>query len=117
MTLRVAPEVADALARRAPVVCLETTLIAHGFPAGEGYAVGASSEAAVRAAGAVPATVGILDGELIVGLTDAELQRFGDRALRARRARAISRPAACRVRSGPRPSAARSPRCARSASR
>jgi pseudouridine-5'-phosphate glycosidase len=59
------------------VVCLETTLVAHGFPAGEGFAVGAASEAAVRAAGAVPATVGILDGELVVGLTEAELRRFG----------------------------------------
>jgi pseudouridylate synthase len=75
--VRVADEVADALARRAPVVCLETTLIAHGFPAGEGVAVGTASEAAVRAAGAVPATVGILDGTLVVGLGEDELPRFG----------------------------------------
>jgi pseudouridine-5'-phosphate glycosidase len=41
--MRISDEVADALARGAPVVCLETTLVAHGFPQGEGYAVGASS--------------------------------------------------------------------------
>ena len=56
--------------RGGPVVCLETTLVAHGFPQGEGVVVGESSEAAVRAAGAVPATVGILDGVLVVGLSD-----------------------------------------------
>jgi pseudouridylate synthase len=93
--LRVAAEVADALARRAPVVCLETTLIAHGFPAGEGYDVGASSEAAVRAAGAVPATVGILDGEVIVGLDANELQRFGEAGAAARKAGARDLAACC----------------------
>jgi pseudouridine-5'-phosphate glycosidase len=59
------------------VVALETTLVAHGFPAGEGVAVGLESERRVRAAGAVPATIGVLDGEIVVGLTEAELERFG----------------------------------------
>ena len=72
----VAPEVREALRRRAPVVALETTLVAHGFPAGEGAAVGLESAQRVRDAGAVPATVGILDGALRVGLSDAELERF-----------------------------------------
>ena len=58
------------------VVALETTLIAHGFPAGEGVAVGLESERRVREAGAVPATVGLLDGEIRVGLTEDELTRF-----------------------------------------
>jgi pseudouridylate synthase len=58
------------------VVALETTLIAHGFPAGEGVAVGLESERRVREAGAVPATIGMLDGELRVGLTENELMRF-----------------------------------------
>jgi pseudouridylate synthase len=83
VSARISPEVSAALAQHAPVVCLETTLVAHGFPAGEGFAVGAASEAAVRAAGAVPATVGILDGELVVGLTEAELRRFGASARKA----------------------------------
>jgi pseudouridylate synthase len=74
--IRVADEVAQALGERKPVVALETTLVAHGFPAGEGVAVGLESERRVREAGAVPATVGILDGELRVGLTEDELGRF-----------------------------------------
>jgi pseudouridine-5'-phosphate glycosidase len=74
--IRVAPEIADAIRRRAPVVALETTLIAHGFPEGEGLAVGLESAQAVREAGALPATVGVLDGALRVGLSDSELERF-----------------------------------------
>jgi pseudouridylate synthase len=71
--IRVADEVREARA----VVALETTLIAHGFPPGEGVAVGLESERRVRAAGAVPATIGVLDGEIVVGLTETELERFG----------------------------------------
>jgi len=58
------------------VVALETTLVAHGFPPGEGVAVGLESEAAVRESGAVPATIGVLDGAVRVGLTADELERF-----------------------------------------
>jgi pseudouridylate synthase len=58
------------------VVALETTLVAHGFPAGEGVAVGLESERRVREAGAVPATIGVLDGQIRVGLTAEELERF-----------------------------------------
>jgi len=57
-------------------VALETTLVAHGFPPGEGVEVGLESERQVRAAGAVPATVGVLDGEIVVGLSEEELERF-----------------------------------------
>ncbi len=71
--IRVTDEVREAGA----VVALETTLVAHGFPAGEGVEVGLESERRVRAAGAVPATIGVLDGEIVVGLTEAELGRFG----------------------------------------
>ena len=70
--IRVAEEVREARA----VVALETTLVAHGFPPGEGVAVGLESERRVRAAGAVPATIGVLDGEIVVGLTRSELERF-----------------------------------------
>jgi pseudouridine-5'-phosphate glycosidase len=58
------------------VVALETTLVAHGFPAPDGVEVGLESERRVREAGAVPATVGVLDGEIRVGLSVAELERF-----------------------------------------
>jgi pseudouridine-5'-phosphate glycosidase len=71
--IRVADEVRESPAR---AVALETTLVAHGFPPGEGVEVGLESERQVRAAGAVPATIGVLDGEIVVGLTEAELQRF-----------------------------------------
>ena len=74
--LHVADEVAHALAERRAVVALETTLVAHGFPRGEGVGVGLESERRVREAGAVPATIGIIDGRLRVGLSEAELERF-----------------------------------------
>jgi pseudouridylate synthase len=70
--IRVADEVREASA----VVALETTIIAHGFPEGEGIRVGLESERRVREAGAVPATIGVLDGEIRVGLTSEELERF-----------------------------------------
>jgi pseudouridylate synthase len=71
--IRVAEEVREATG----VVALETTLVAHGFPPGEGIEVGLAAEAAVREAGAVPATIGVLDGEIVVGLSADELRRFG----------------------------------------
>jgi pseudouridine-5'-phosphate glycosidase len=81
--LVVAEEIRAALAAGGPVVALETTLVAHGFPAGEGVAVGRASEDHVRTAGAVPATVGVLDGALRVGLGADELARFTASATKA----------------------------------
>ncbi len=81
--IRVADEVREALAAGGGVVALETTLVAHGFPPGEGVEVGLESERQVRAAGAVPATVGVLDGAVRVGLTAEELARFGPEARKA----------------------------------
>jgi pseudouridine-5'-phosphate glycosidase len=78
--IRIADEVREAMAAGGAVVALETTLVAHGFPPGEGVEVGLESERQVRAAGAVPATVGVLDGEVRVGLTGDELARFGPEA-------------------------------------
>jgi pseudouridine-5'-phosphate glycosidase len=68
--------VADEVREANAVVALETTLVAHGFPAGEGFAVALESERRVREAGAVPATIGVLDGQIRVGLTAEELERF-----------------------------------------
>ncbi len=68
----IAPDVREARA----VVALETTLVAHGFPPGEGVAVGLEAETRVREAGAVPATIGVLDGRVRVGLSGDELARF-----------------------------------------
>jgi pseudouridine-5'-phosphate glycosidase len=81
--IRLADEVREALASGGAVVALETTLVAHGFPPGEGVEVGLESERQVRSAGAVPATVGVLDGEVRVGLTAQELDRFGPEARKA----------------------------------
>jgi pseudouridylate synthase len=75
--VRIADEVRAAVAGGGAVVALETTLVAHGFPPGEGVDVGLESERQVRAGGAVPATIGVLDGEIVVGLTEEELERFG----------------------------------------
>lgn len=72
----VAPEVAETLRHRAAVVALETTLVAHGFPGDEGVEVALESERRVRDAGAVPATIGVLDGRVRIGLTADELRRF-----------------------------------------
>jgi pseudouridine-5'-phosphate glycosidase len=81
--IRIGDEVREALAAGGAVVALETTLVAHGFPPGEGVAVGLESERQVREAGAVPATIGVLDGEVRVGLTAEELERFGPDARKA----------------------------------
>src|SRR5262250_198388 len=80
-----AEEVAAALAAGGPVVALETTLVSHGFPGRQGLEVALASEARVRAAGAVPATVGVLDGAVRAGLTEAELERFATAGESARK--------------------------------
>lgn len=75
-------EVRAALDRRGPVVALESTIITHGMPYPRNLEVARAVEARVRAGGAVPATVAVLDGKLRVGLSDAELERVavaGDR--------------------------------------
>ncbi len=72
--LDIAPDVAAALADRQPVVALESTLISHGLPYPANLEVARASEAAVREAGATPATVAIHRGRLLVGLDEASLE-------------------------------------------
>jgi pseudouridylate synthase len=73
--LVVAPEVAAALAEGRPVVALESTLISHGLPYPQNLEVASGSEAAVReTTGAVPATVAVRDGRVLVGLDRAALE-------------------------------------------
>ena len=74
--LRIHPEVRAALEARRPVVALETTLVAHGFPDGVGAEVAAEAERRVRVAWAVPATVGVMDGRICVGMEEGDLERF-----------------------------------------
>jgi pseudouridine-5'-phosphate glycosidase len=72
-------EVAEALAAEAPVVALESTLIAHGLPRPRNAEVARELEDAVREAGAVPATIALLDGVVRVGLDDAGLEAIANR--------------------------------------
>jgi len=83
--IRIHPEVEEAIAAGGPVVALETTLVAHGFPYPEGAVVARESERRVRAAGALPATIGVVDGVLRVGLEDDELERFAAAGAEARK--------------------------------
>lgn len=76
--LDIAPEVAAALAGDRPVVALETTLVTHGLPRPAGLEAALALENAVRRAGAVPATIGVLAGRLRVGLDPAELRRLAE---------------------------------------
>ncbi|GHJ55837.1 pseudouridine-5'-phosphate glycosidase [Nonomuraea sp. TT08I-71] len=69
-------EVADALRDGRPVVALESTIVSHGLPRPDNLRVAREIEQAVRDAGAVPATIGMVAGELIVGLDDAQLTRL-----------------------------------------
>ena len=78
--VQVAPEVADALAAGAAVVALESTIISHGLPRPDNRRIAGDIEAAVRADGAVPATIAIVDGVVRVGLDDDALAAIADRA-------------------------------------
>jgi pseudouridine-5'-phosphate glycosidase len=69
------PEVADALAAGRPVVALESTIISHGLPRPDNLRVAREIEAAVRAGGAVPATIAVVEGQVRVGLDDDALQQ------------------------------------------
>jgi pseudouridylate synthase len=83
--LHLTDEVAEALSASRPVVALETTLVSHGFSAGRGLEAALESERRVRAAGATPATIGVLDGVIRVGLEAAELTRFAEAGTSARK--------------------------------
>ncbi|MGS2587281.1 pseudouridine-5'-phosphate glycosidase [Streptomyces hebeiensis] len=74
-TVQLSPDVREALAARRPVVALESTIIAHGLPRPRNLAVAEELEGIVRSAGAVPATVAVLDGRPHVGLSGEQLER------------------------------------------
>ncbi|MGR3812749.1 MAG: pseudouridine-5'-phosphate glycosidase [Cognatishimia activa] len=69
-------DVAAAKAAGKPIVALESTIITHGMPYPQNVEVARKVEATVRAEGAIPATIAILDGELLIGLTDAQLEQL-----------------------------------------
>ncbi len=76
--VKVADEVADALRDGRGVVALETTIVVHGLPHPTNLEVARRCEDAVRASGSVPATIGVLDGELVVGLNAHQLERLAE---------------------------------------
>jgi pseudouridine-5'-phosphate glycosidase len=69
-------EVAEAQARRAPIVALETTILTHGMPYPENLGTARNVERIIREGGAVPATIAIVGGQIRVGLDDGELERL-----------------------------------------
>ena len=86
--LRLSPEVAEALAQGRAVVALESTIVAHGMPYPQNLETARAVEGLIRAQGAVPATIAVMDGAIRVGLTDAELEllaRQGSQALKLSR--------------------------------
>jgi pseudouridylate synthase len=72
----IAPEVTEALAAGAPVVALESTIISHGLPRPDNERIAREIEAVVRSAGAVPATIAVVDGVARIGLDDVALARI-----------------------------------------
>ncbi|SHK31876.1 pseudouridine-5'-phosphate glycosidase [Shimia gijangensis] len=70
------PEVAEAKANGAPIVALESTIITHGMPFPQNVQVARQVEADIRAKGATPATIAVLEGTLFIGLTDAQLDQL-----------------------------------------
>jgi len=78
LSLVLSDEVSDAIASGRGVVALESTIISHGLPTETSARTAREIEAAVRRAGAVPATVAVVDGAVRVGLTDDALVRVAE---------------------------------------
>lgn len=76
--IRVADEVQEALAAGRPVVALESTIFTHGLPRPRNVEVALEGEATVRAGGAVPATIGVVHGRPVVGLSEDEIRELGN---------------------------------------
>ncbi|NVJ95013.1 MAG: pseudouridine-5'-phosphate glycosidase [Marivivens sp.] len=71
------PEVSEAMKNGTPIVALESTIISHGMPYPQNVETARLVEAEVRANGAAPATIAVIDGVLCIGLDDAQLEMFG----------------------------------------
>ena len=75
--MKINPEVLEALKNNKPVVALESTIISHGMPYPKNVETALRVEKMIRDHGVVPATIGIIDGEPIVGMTPDEIELFG----------------------------------------
>jgi pseudouridylate synthase len=80
--LQVSPEVADAVAEGRPVLALESTIFTHGLPRPRNVEVALEAEQQLRDAGVVPATIGLVDGVAVVGLSTAQVERLGTEEVR-----------------------------------
>lgn len=77
--MRLGKNVEEALKKGLPVVALESTIISHGMPYPKNVECALAVEAKIREGGAVPATIGIIDGEAVVGMSEEEIEEFGKR--------------------------------------
>ena len=79
MKIRINPEVKKAIEEHRPVVALESTIISHGMPYPKNVETALKVEQVIRENGAIPATIGIIDGEAVIGMTPEEIEEFGKR--------------------------------------
>ena len=78
--VRIGTHVQKALDTGAPVVALETAVVTHGLPPGTNWMAAQDMEVIVRSRGVTPATVGVVDGRLVIGLSERELETLAQRA-------------------------------------
>lgn len=78
--MKINPNVLKAIKENRPVVALESTIISHGMPYPKNVETALKVEEVIRSYGVVPATIGIIDGEPIIGMTPEEIEQFGKRA-------------------------------------
>jgi pseudouridine-5'-phosphate glycosidase len=81
MNIRVNPEVEKALKEKKPVIALESTIISHGMPYPQNVETAMKVESIIREHGGIPATVGLVDGVGVVGLTPEEIEEMGKRGM------------------------------------
>lgn len=77
--LHISKEIKDALEKNKPIIALESTIISHGMPYPENVETALKAEAIIRSEGAIPATIAILDGQIIVGLSHEQIDILGQR--------------------------------------
>ena len=78
--MKINEEVKMALEESKPVVALESTIISHGMPYPRNVECALAVEKVIRDNGAIPATIGIIDGEPIIGMTPDEIEEFGKKS-------------------------------------
>ena len=93
--IHISDEVATALLERRPIVALETSVLAQGLPPPANLESARRCAQAVRDGGAVPASIGVIEGRILVGMTDTDLQRLADPARKPAKAGARELAALC----------------------